>query len=75
GGQANLFLINYGRKIGPDPSSVIVAKICGIVAYNASGMCCGFKHNSYNTLPDIRVIFSDGHVLDKKSVDSREKFR
>ncbi|AJI73780.1 hypothetical protein FTDG_00564 [Francisella tularensis subsp. novicida GA99-3548] len=75
GGQANLFLNKYGRKIGPDPSSVNVAKIGGIVANNASGMCCGFKHNSYNTLQDIRVIFSDGQVLDTKSVDSREKFR
>ncbi|WP_368076274.1 FAD-dependent oxidoreductase [Francisella tularensis] len=74
GGQANLFLNKYGRKIGPDPSSVNVAKIGGIVANNASGMCCGFKHNSYNTLQDIRVIFSDGQVLDTKSVDSREKF-
>ncbi|MDE5002972.1 FAD-binding protein, partial [Francisella tularensis] len=59
---------------GPDPSSVNVAKIGGIVANNASGMCCGFKHNSYNTLQDIIVIFSDGQVLDTKSVDSREKF-
>ncbi|AJI74166.1 FAD binding domain protein [Francisella philomiragia subsp. philomiragia ATCC 25015] len=75
GGQANLFLNKYGRKIGPDPSSVNVAKIGGIVANNASGMCCGFKHNSYNTLKDIRVIFSDGQILDTKSVDSREMFR
>jgi len=75
GGQANLFLNKYGRKIGPDPSSVNVAKIGGIVANNASGMCCGFKHNSFNTLKDIRVIFSDGQILDTKSVDSREMFR
>ncbi|XSZ46932.1 FAD-binding oxidoreductase [Francisella noatunensis] len=72
GGQANLFLNKYGRKIGPDPSSVNVAKIGGIVANNASGMCCGFK---YNTLKDIKVIFSDGQILDTKSVDSREMFR
>lgn len=75
GGQANLFLNKYGRKIGPDPSSVNVAKIGGIVANNASGMCCGFKYNSYNTLKDIKVIFSDGQILDTKSVDSREMFR
>lgn len=75
GGQANLFLNKYGKKIGPDPSSVNVAKIGGIVANNASGMCCGVKFNSYNTLKDIRVIFSDGQVLDTKSVESRKAFK
>ncbi|MDE5041522.1 FAD-dependent oxidoreductase, partial [Francisella tularensis subsp. holarctica] len=65
----------YVTKIGPEQSSVNLAKIGGIVANNASCMCCGFKHNSYNTLQDIRFIFSDGQVLDTKSVESREKFR
>jgi D-lactate dehydrogenase len=31
----------YGRKIGPDPSSIESCMIGGITANNSSGMCCG----------------------------------
>lgn len=41
GENANKYLKIYNRKIGPDPGSINSAKIGGIIANNASGMCCG----------------------------------
>jgi D-lactate dehydrogenase len=53
-------LAPLGRKIGPDPASINAAKIGGIAANNASGMCCGTAQNSYNTLAAMRVLLADG---------------
>lgn len=75
GGRANTFLARYGRKIGPDPASIDSAMIGGIVANNASGMCCGTSENSYKTMADIRIILPDGTVLDTGDTDSRADFR
>ena len=75
GGRANTFLARYGRKIGPDPASIDSAMIGGIVANNASGMCCGTSENSYKTMADIRIILPDGTVLDTGDADSRADFR
>lgn len=74
GQHANLYLKPYQRKIGPDPASLQAAKIGGIAANNASGMCCGVVHNSYHTLDSMRIIFSDGQVLDTASQQDREAF-
>ena len=46
GGEVNLRLAPFGRKIGPDPASINACKIGGIAANNASGMCCGTAQNS-----------------------------
>jgi D-lactate dehydrogenase len=64
GAEANRYLIPYARKIGPDPASIDHAMIGGIVANNASGMCCGTADNSYQTVADMKIIFSDGTFLD-----------
>lgn len=74
GAFANLYLRKYNKKIGPDPASINSAMIGGIAANNASGMCCGTKDNSYNTLAGMRIIFSDGSVLDTREPESRKKF-
>lgn len=74
GGMANRYLAAYGRKIGPDPASIDSAMIGGIAANNASGMCCGTSENSYKTVADIRVILSDGTLLDTADVNSRNAF-
>tara|TARA_Y100000294_G_scaffold58043_1_gene54896 strand:+ start:8830 stop:11685 length:2856 start_codon:yes stop_codon:yes gene_type:complete len=71
GGQANRYLAPFGRKIGPDPASINAAKIGGIAANNASGMCCGTAQNSYRTLVSMRVILADGSVLDTGDEASR----
>ncbi|ELR17648.1 glycolate dehydrogenase [Acanthamoeba castellanii str. Neff] len=74
GGQANKVLGLYGRKIGPDPSSIESCMIGGITANNSSGMCCGTRQNTYNTIEDIRIVLADGTVLDTASQESRERF-
>ena len=64
GARANTFLAPHGLKIGPDPASIGAAMIGGIVANNASGMCCGTAQNSYQTIADIRIVLNDGTILD-----------
>jgi D-lactate dehydrogenase len=75
GAQANNALRFYGKKIGPDPASIHAAAIGGIVANNASGMCCGIEENSYKTLEDIRIIFNDGTILDTSDEKSINDFK
>lgn len=74
GGVANNILRPYGRKIGPDPASINAAMIGGIVANNASGMCCGTAENSYKTLSDIRLVMYDGTILDTADKSSVKNF-
>lgn len=73
--KANQFLAQYGKKIGPDPASIGSAMIGGIVANNASGMCCGTAQNSYKTIADIRIVLQDGTILDTASPESVAEFR
>jgi D-lactate dehydrogenase len=75
GAQANRKLLPFARKIGPDPASINACKIGGIVANNASGMCCGTAQNTYQTVDSMRLVLADGTVLDTASADSREQFR
>ena len=60
GARVNAMLRPYGTKLGPDPASIIAAMIGGIVANNASGMCCGTKQNSYNTLDAMEYQLASG---------------
>lgn len=83
GGEVNRILEEFHKeektpvqyKIGPDPSSIDSCMIGGIVANNSSGMCCGVSQNTYHTLKDLRVVFTDGTVLDTADPESREQFR
>lgn len=75
GAMVNKALKPYQRKIGPDPASINVARVGGIVANNSSGMCCGTKHNSYHTLADIRLVLNDGAVLDTRDPENVAQFR
>lgn len=61
-------------KIGPDPASIDSAAIGGIVANNASGMCCGVAQNTYHTIKDLRAVFLDGTVLDTADPASCDAF-
>jgi len=74
GSHANRLLAPFGRKIGPDPASIDTCKIGGIVANNASGMCCGVAENSYKTLHSMRVVLADGATLDTADPASRDAF-
>jgi len=75
GAHANNLLKPYRRKIGPDPASINSAMIGGIAANNASGMCCGTKENSYQTLDSMKVLMNDGTLLDTADEGSRASFR
>lgn len=75
GAAANQALTKFQRKIGPDPASINSCKIGGIVANNASGMCCGTAHNSFNTLSAMRLVLFDGTVLDTEDAQSVASFR
>jgi D-lactate dehydrogenase len=75
GAQANAWLAPFGRKIGPDPASINACKIGGIVANNASGMCCGTAQNTYFTLAGMRLVLADGTRLDTEDAASIAAFR
>jgi D-lactate dehydrogenase len=75
GAHANRRLLPYSRKIGPDPASIDAAKIGGIAANNASGMCCGTHENSYQTVQSMRILLADGALLDTGDAGSRQAFQ
>jgi D-lactate dehydrogenase len=75
GSQANAILAEFDKKIGPDPASIDSAKIGGILANNASGMCCGVEQNSYQTLASMRVVLGDGTAVDTAEDKSRAEFQ
>lgn len=74
GSYANQILAPHGKKIGPDPASIDTCKIGGIVANNASGMCCGVAENSYKTLDSMRIVLADGTILDTGNEVSKKTF-
>ena len=74
GSLANSRLAPFQKKIGPDPASINAAKIGGIAANNASGMCCGTAQNSYQTLAGMQIVFADGAMLDTRDQSSRVAF-
>lgn len=74
GSAANRILMRYKRKLGPKPASINSAKIGGIVANNASGSSYGIRHNSYNTVKSMRIILTDGSLLDTGDSESCRTF-
>ncbi len=75
GARVNEILKPYGRRFTPDPASLKSAMVGGIVANNASGMCCGVHANSYRMLQSARLILADGTLLDTGDEQSKEAFR
>ena len=75
GGRVNNILKPYGRVFPPDPASVSSAMVGGIVVNNASGMNCGVHANSDHMLLSVRLILTDGTILDTGDEQSREAFR
>ncbi|MCK6601834.1 MAG: FAD-binding oxidoreductase [Bacteroidetes bacterium] len=65
--HVNLKLKPFGRKIGPDPASAQAAMMGGVLANNASGMCCGVAHNSYHSLVRLKAVLPDGFRFDSDS--------
>ncbi len=75
GADANRYLAPFQRKIGPDPASINTCKIGGIAANNASGMCCGTAQNSYRTVDSMKIVFSDGTILNTTDEASIAAFK
>lgn len=68
GGYVNARLRPYHRRIGPDPASIDSCTIGGIVANNASGMCCGIAQNAYHTLAGMTIVLPSGTVIDTRDL-------
>ncbi len=73
--EANRALKPFNKKIGPDPASQATCKIGGVVNNNSSGMCCGVAQNTYHTMARLRIVLTDGTVLDSGDAASRDAFR
>jgi D-lactate dehydrogenase len=73
--NVNKALKPHNRKIGPDPASQATCKIGGVVNNNSSGMCCGVAYNTYHTMTRLRVMLTDGTVLDSGDPASVAEFR
>ena len=74
GAKVSEVLKPYGYRFSPDPASVKSAMVGGIVMNNASGMNCGTHANSDKVLQSMRIILSDGTLLDTGSTRLREEF-
>jgi D-lactate dehydrogenase len=75
GGLLNRALIPHERRIGPDPASIDAAMIGGIIANNASGMCCGVAQNSYHTIRAASIILADGSAIDTLGEDADARLK
>ncbi len=73
--EANRALKPFDRKIGPDPASQATCKIGGVVNNNSSGMCCGVTQNTYHTMARLRIVLTDGTMLDSGDPESCAAFR
>ena len=73
--NANKALKPYNKKLGPDPASQATCKSGGVVNNNSSGMCCGVSYNTYHTMRRLKVMLTDGTILDSGNAQSRDDFR
>jgi D-lactate dehydrogenase len=72
--RANLALQPYGYRLGPDPASAGVATLGGVIANNASGMCCGTTQNSYNTIESLSFLLASGTQINTADPDAEHQF-
>jgi D-lactate dehydrogenase len=70
--RANAALKPHGYRLGPDPASKAACTVGGVIANNASGMCCGTVENSYQTLRELTFVLPSGTVVDSSAPDAEE---
>jgi D-lactate dehydrogenase len=73
--RLNGHLLSVGKKVGPDPASLVASTLGGAVSNNSSGMTCGVFYNSYETILGAKIVFPDGYVLDTSAVDADQQLR
>jgi D-lactate dehydrogenase len=73
--RLNGHLSRRGRKVGPDPASMVASTLGGAVSNNSSGMTCGTELNSYRTIRSAKIAFADGQILDTSAADSDSQLR
>jgi D-lactate dehydrogenase len=71
--RANAALKPHGYRLGPDPASKAACTVGGVIANNASGMCCGVVENSYQTLRALTFVLPSGTVVDTSRPDAEER--
>jgi D-lactate dehydrogenase len=74
GGNVNIALKKYGRKMGPDPASINAAMMGGILSNNSSGMCCGVAQNAYHTLKYIKFVLPNGLIFSTENTEDYARF-
>ena len=72
--RANLALLRYGYRLGPDPASASACTIGGVIANNSSGMCCGTTQNAYKTLSSLTFMLPSGTLIDTAEQDAELQF-
>ncbi|UBF29327.1 FAD-binding oxidoreductase [Kovacikia minuta CCNUW1] len=75
GAQANLMLLPYRTKIGPDPASIQACTLGGILSNNSSGMCCGVAQNAYHTLDSLTFVLPSGTTIDTADPEADLQFQ
>jgi D-lactate dehydrogenase len=73
-GHANRVLAPHGTRIGPDPASIDVCTVGGVVANNSGGMRCGVTKDSYSTVRELTFVLSSGTKIDTGAADAAERF-
>ena len=74
GAQANAWLAPFGRKIGPDPASIMPARSVGL-SPTMPAACAAVPPETYHTLAGIRLVLADGSRLDTEDAASVAAFR
>lgn len=75
GASVNATLRAYRARMGPDPASVSVCTMGGILSNNSSGMCCGVSQNAYHTLESLTFLLPSGTLIDTALPDADERLR
>ncbi len=72
--HANAALFRYGTRLGPDPASANACTVGGVIANNASGMCCGTAQNAYKTLASLSFLLPSGTLIDTAAPSAERRF-
>ena len=72
--HANAALHRYGTRLGPDPASSNACTVGGVIANNASGMCCGTVQNTYKTLASLTFLLPSGTLIDTAAPSAERRF-